>query len=153
MSQGFILSSVDRLARWARTRSLWYVEVGGGCCASEVFSAESSRYDIERFGCLLQESPRHADVLIVTTAVNDVLGEEVKKIYDAMPEPKYVMSVGTCSNCGGPFKKKAGYAIRGGVDRFIPVDVYIPGCPPRPEAIMNGIIKLQEKINGSSKSQ
>lgn len=141
--------------RWARARSLWYTEVGGGCCASEVFSAESSRYDLERFGCLPQESPKHSDVLIVTTAVNEALGEEIRKIYEQMPDPKYVMSVGTCANCGGPFQKKAGYAIRGGVDRFIPVDVYIPGCPPRPEAIMNGIIRLQEKIgnekqNGSS---
>jgi len=147
-----LTTSLHYIIDWARSQSLWYINVGGGCCASEIFSSQGCRYDLERFGCLEQWVPEKADLLIVSSVVNEALGLEIKKIYDRMAEPKYVMSVGSCSNCGGAFGEDVSYSVKGGVDRFIPVDVFVSGCPPRPEAIMHGLIQLQEMIKNGIKS-
>jgi NADH-quinone oxidoreductase subunit B len=107
-----------------------------------------SRYDLERFGCLPQVDPRQADLLIVSGMVSYKAAPHLKNLYETMLSPKYVLALGACANCGGPFSPKLSYSVVGGVDQVIPVDVYVPGCPPRPEAIMNGLIALQEKISG-----
>ncbi len=145
MSQ-FVPTTVGQLVDWARSSSLWYYPLAGACCADEVLSAQGCRYDLERFGCLPQAKPEQADLLIVTAAMTERLAEVVREIYERMPSPKYVMSVGACANSGGPFDKRVSYASVRPLDQVIPVDVYVPGCPPRPEAIMNGLIRLQEKI-------
>jgi NADH-quinone oxidoreductase subunit B len=144
----FYLSTIGRMLRWAESRSLWYVSTGSGCCADEVLDCLGSRYDLERFGCLPQVDPRQADLLIVSGMVSHKAAPHLKQLYDEMLFPKYVLAVGACANCGGLFSSEGCYASIGGVDQLIPVDVYIPGCPPRPEAIMNGLIALQEKISG-----
>ncbi len=148
MKGSFYLSTVGRLLKWASSRSLWYLSTGGGCCADEVLSAMGCRYDLERFGCLPQVDPRQADLLIVCGMVSYKVAPHLKSLYDAMLAPKYVLAVGACANCGGAFSPEFSYSVVPGVDRVIPVDVYVPGCPPRPEAIMNGLIALQEKICG-----
>lgn len=133
---------------WARADSLWYLSVGGGCCADEVLNAAGCRYDLERFGCLPQSEPHLADLLIVRGIVTEKAAPALLALYENMLEPKYVMAVGACANCGGLFGPEHGSPTLAGVDRLIPVDVYVSGCPPRPEAIMNGLIALQEKIRG-----
>ena len=148
MMGSFYLSTVGRVLNWARSRSLWYVSTGTGCCADEVLDCMGSRYDLERFGCLPQVDPRQADLLIVCGMVSYKAAPHLKNLYDTMLSPKYVLAVGACANCGGPFSPEFSYSAVGGVDQVIPVDVYVPGCPPRPEAIMNGLIALQEKISG-----
>jgi len=147
-SGSFYLSTVGRLLKWARSRSLWYVSTGAGCCADEVLDTMGCRYDLERFGCLPQVDPRQADLLIVSGMVSYKSAPYLKEVYDSMLMPKYVMAVGACANCGGAFSPEFSYSAVPGVDQLIPVDVYVPGCPPRPEAIMNGLIALQEKISG-----
>jgi NADH-quinone oxidoreductase subunit B len=143
---------VGRLLGWARSNSLWYVSTGTGCCADEVLNTLGCRYDLERFGCLPQLDPRQADLLIVNGMVSKKAAPHLRELYDSMPSPKYVLAVGACAACGGPFgpgqgsSDSAGYSVVAGVDKIIPVDVYVPGCPPRPEAIMNGLIALQRKI-------
>jgi len=151
MSASFIPTSFEKLSRWAQANSLWTFTVTGGCCADEMLSAASCKYDLERFGCVPQTHPEQADLLIVSTAVTEKLAPEIKKIYDSMPHPKYVMAVGACANGGGAFSTDVSYCVKDGLDKIIPVDIYVPGCPPRPEAIMNGLIRLQEKICGSEK--
>ena len=152
MVGSFYLSTVGRLLKWARSRSLWYVSTGTGCCADEVLSSLGCRYDLERFGCLPQVDARQADLLIVCGMVSYKAAPYLKNVYDAMLNPKYVLAVGACANCGGPFSPEFSYSVVPGVDQVIPVDVYVPGCPPRPEAIMNGLIALQEKISGQESS-
>ena len=152
MSGNFYLSTIGQFLKWAQSRSLWYVSTGSGCCADEILNLLGSRYDIERFGCLPQVDPRQADLLIISGVVSYKAMSHLKKLYDSMLSPKYVLAVGACANCGGPFSPDFSYSAVPGVDRFIPVDVYVPGCPPRPEAIMNGLIALQEKISGKESS-
>ena len=110
------------------------------------------RYDLERFGCLPQEDPRQADLLIVSGMVSYQAAIPLRAVYDSMLAPKYVLAIGSCANCGGPFAPECSYSVMPGVDRLLPVDVYVPGCPPRPEAIMNGLIALQEKIRGHGRT-
>lgn len=148
MSEGFFVTKISDLLSWSRTGSLWYLPVGGGCCADELMETAGCRYDLERFGCLPQVDPRQADLLVVTGAVSYKAAPHLRELYDAMLAPKYVLAVGACACCGGPFGPEYSYSIVPGADRILPVDVYVPGCPPRPEAIMNGLIKLQEKISG-----
>lgn len=148
-SSGFFTSSLQSIQNWARSHSLWYYTVTGGCCADEVFSAQACKYDLERFGSLPQSSPEQADLLIVSTVVTEKLAPEIKKIYDAMPSPKYVLALGACACSGGAFSSQVSYAVKNNLESVIPVDVYVPGCPPRPEAMMSGLILLQEKIRGS----
>lgn len=137
------------LLGWARSRSLWYISTGPGCCADEVFCTTGCRYDLERFGCLPQVDPSHADLLIVQGAVSRRAAPHLKSLYDSMRSPKYVLAVGACACKGGLFGPCYSYSTMSGVQTVIPVDVFVPGCPPRPEAIMNGLIVLQEKILGA----
>lgn len=146
---GIIVSKLDDLLNWARLSSLWPVGFGLACCAIEFMSTASSAYDLDRFGVIPRNSPRQADVMIVSGTVTFKMADRVKRLYEQMAEPKYVISMGSCANCGGPYWEH-GYHVLKGVDRVIPVDVYVPGCPPRPEALIGGFLKLQEKIRTES---
>lgn len=146
---GIIVSKLDDLLNWARLSSLWPVGFGLACCAIEFMSTASSAYDLDRFGIIPRNSPRQADVMIVSGTVTFKMADRVKRLYEQMAEPKYVISMGSCANCGGPYWDH-GYHVLKGVDRVIPVDVYVPGCPPRPEALIGGFLKLQEKIRSES---
>jgi NADH-quinone oxidoreductase subunit B len=148
MAGSFYLSTVGKLLKWAQSCSLWYISTGTGCCADEILDALGCRYDLERFGCLPQVDPYHADLLIVSGMVSYKAVPYLKELYDSMLTPKFVLAVGACANCGGPFSPDFSYSVVPGVNQVVPVDVYVPGCPPRPEAIMNGLIALQEKISG-----
>ena len=143
------VSTLEKVSQWARAQSLWYVHVGGGCCADELIAAQSCKYDMERLGCLPQTHPEQADLLIVSTTVTEKMAEHLRQLYEAMPSPKYVMAVGSCANRGGAFSSEVSYSTYDGLNQILPVDVYVPGCPPRPEAVMNGIIELQERIRGN----
>lgn len=147
-SREFAFSTLSRALQWARSKSLWYSRIGGGCCADEVFSAFGARYDLERFGCLPQVDPRQADLLILSGAISLKSASAVRAFYDQMVAPKHVLAIGACACTGGAFSTDFSYSVVPGADRIVPVDVYVPGCPPRPEAIMNGLITLQEKISG-----
>ncbi len=143
----FLLSTLERATQWAQASSLWITTVHTGCCANEVFNAFGNRYDMERLGAQMQVDPSLADLLIIFGAVNSKAAPEIRRVYEQMSEPRYVMAVGACACGGGPYEQ-LGYAVLPGVDQILPVDVYVSGCPPRPEAIMNGLITLQEKIRG-----
>ncbi|WP_425390350.1 NADH-quinone oxidoreductase subunit B [Ekhidna sp.] len=146
---GIIVSKLDDLLNWARLSSLWPVGFGLACCAIEFMSTSSSAYDLDRFGVIPRNSPRQADVMIVSGTVTFKMADRVRRLYEQMADPKYVISMGSCANCGGPYWEH-GYHVLKGVDRVIPVDVYVPGCPPRPEALIGGFLKLQEKIRTES---
>ena len=140
-----ITTSIEQVADWGRKSSLWPALFGLACCAIEMMAAGASRYDLARFGSeVFRASPRQADLMIVSGRVCQKMAPVLRQIYDQMPEPKWVISMGACASSGGIFNN---YAVIQGVDKIVPVDVYIPGCPPRPEALMDGILKLQEKIS------
>jgi NADH-quinone oxidoreductase subunit B len=142
---GIVLGTLEDLLNWGRSKSDWYLHFGLACCAIEFMAANAAHFDFMRFGCIPRASPRQADFMIVSGTVTMKMAERVKRLYEQMAEPKYVLSMGSCANAGGPYWKN-GYHVLKGVDRIIPVDVYIPGCPPRPEAFLEGIVKLQAKI-------
>ncbi|MEP0823015.1 MAG: NADH-quinone oxidoreductase subunit NuoB [Ignavibacterium sp.] len=148
-SSNILITSLDGLLNWARLSSLWQMQFGLACCAIEMMAASASNFDIMRFGVIPRATPRQCDVMIVSGTVTLKMATRIKRLFDQMPEPRYVISMGSCSNCGGPYWEH-GYHVLKGVDRVIPVDVYVPGCPPRPEALLEGIIKLQEKVRKES---
>jgi len=140
-----LITTADKIFNWARLSSLWPMTFGLACCAIEMMATGASRFDLDRFGIFFRSSPRQSDVMIVSGTVTMKMASRIKRLYEQMPEPKYVISMGSCATCGGPYWKH-GYHVLKGVDRIIPVDVYIPGCPPRPEALIEGLLKLREKI-------
>ncbi len=139
-----IFTKVDEILNWARFSSLWYFLFGLACCAIELMQAGGPRSDLDRIGSIFRASPRQSDVMIIAGTLTYKMATRARLLYDQMPEPKYVISMGSCSNCGGLFNLS--YSVVKGADKVLPVDVYIPGCPPRPEALMDGFIKLQEII-------
>lgn len=143
------ITSLDSLLNWARLSSLWQMQFGLACCAIEMMAASASSFDIMRFGVIPRATPRQVDVMFVAGTVTIKMASRIKRLYDQMSEPRYVISMGSCATCGGPYWEH-GYHVLKGVDRVIPVDVYIPGCPPRPEALLEGIMKLQEKVRKES---
>jgi len=146
--KNFILTTVDELFNWARLSSIWPVTFGLACCAIEMMAASATRYDIDRFGAgAFRATPRQADLMIVSGTVTAKMATRLKRIYDQMPEPKWVVAMGSCAIGGGPYFKY-GYHVVKGVDFMVPVDVYIPGCPPRPEVLLDGLMRLQDKIRG-----
>ena len=146
--EGFALTSLDKMVNWARKRSMWPLGFGLACCAIEMISTFAPRYDLARYGMeILRPSPRQADLIIVSGRLSVKMAPVLKRLYDQMPNPKWAISMGACASTGGVFNN---YAIVQGVDKIIPVDIYVPGCPPRPEQLIDGIMKLHAKVEKES---
>jgi NADH-quinone oxidoreductase subunit B len=149
LQRNVTITTLDRIYNWSRRSSLWPMMFGLACCAFEMICTAASRFDFSRFGMeVMRPSPRQADVMIVAGTVTKKMVPQIVRLYNQMPEPKYVVAMGACASGGGPFKE--GYSVVSGIDQFLPVDVYIPGCPPTPQALLNGLIALQKKIDGES---
>ncbi len=146
--QSFITTTIDAVVSWARKNSLWPMPLGISCCAIEMMAAADPRFDIARFGSeVMRFTPRQCDLLIVAGTVTYKMAKVVRKIYDQMPEPKWVISMGACASSGGMFRS---YSVVQGIDQFVPVDVYVAGCPPRPENLLNAILEIQKKVGKTS---
>jgi NADH-quinone oxidoreductase subunit B len=143
------ITTIDRLYNWGRRSSVWPMMFGLACCAIEMIAAQASRYDMARFGMeVMRPTPRQSDMMLVSGTVTKKMVPLIVRLYNQMPEPKYVVAMGACASGGGPFKE--GYNVVAGIDKFLPVDVYIPGCPPTPQALIHGMIKLQKLIDKQS---
>ena len=148
--ENVLITSLDKLFNWARAGSLWPMTFGLACCAIEMMATGASRYDLDRFGAgAFRATPRQSDVMIVAGTVTLKMATRIKRLFEQMPAPKYVISMGSCANNGGPYWQH-GYHVLKGIDEVIPVDVYVPGCPPRPESLIEGLIQLQKKIERES---
>src|SRR5512137_343817 len=142
---GIVTTTLEQMVNWGRKYSIWPLSFGLACCAIEMMASGASRFDISRFGAeVFRGSPRQADLMIVAGRVSNKMAPVLKRLYDQMPNPKWVISMGACASCGGIFNN---YAILQGVDKIVPVDIYVPGCPPRPEQLIDGIVKLQKLID------
>ena len=147
--QGIVVTTIEELYNWGRRNSVWPMQFGLACCAIEMIATTMARYDLARFGAeVFRPSPRQADLMIVSGTVTKKMAPQVVRLYNQMAEPRYVIAMGACTISGGPFKQ--GYNVLKGIDRYIPVDVHIPGCPPRPEALIQAFMTLQKKIDGQS---
>lgn len=144
---GFIITQIDKIANWARSSSLWPMTFGLACCAVEMMQTAASRYDMDKYGMLFRPSPRQSDVMIVAGTLTNKMASALRRVYDQMPEPKWVVSMGSCANGGGYYHYS--YSVVRGCDRIVPVDVYVPGCPPTAEALLYGLFVLQRKIKRS----
>lgn len=142
--RGFVVASIDKLVNWARTGSMWPMTFGLACCAVEMIHAYMPRYDLDRFGVVPRPSPRQSDIIIVAGTLTNKMAPAFRKVYDQMAEPRWVISMGSCANGGGYYHYS--YAVVRGCDRVVPVDIYVPGCPPTAEALIYGILQLQKKI-------
>jgi NADH-quinone oxidoreductase subunit B len=143
------VTTLDKIYNWGRRSSLWPMMFGLACCAIEMIATAASRYDFSRFGMeIMRPSPRQSDVMIISGTVTKKMIPQIVRLYNQMAEPKYVLAMGACASGGGPFKE--GYSVVAGVDKFLPVDVYVPGCPPTPQALLHGLITLQKKIDDQS---
>lgn len=150
-NMGVVTTSLEQAVNWARTRAMWPILFGLACCAIEMMGAQASHNDLSRFGMELNRaSPRQSDLMMVAGRVTRKMAPVLRRLYDQMPDPKWVLSMGDCASCGGVFNN---YAIVQGVDEIVPVDVYVAGCPPRPEALIHGIITLHEKVRGEKMKQ
>jgi len=144
LEKGFVTATLDTVINYTRTGSMWPVTFGLACCAIEMMHTGASRYDLDRFGIVFRPSPRQSDVMIVAGTLTNKMAPAMRKVYDQMAEPRWVISMGSCANGGGYYHYS--YSVVRGCDRIVPVDVYVPGCPPTPEALLYGIIQLQNKI-------
>jgi len=142
--KGFVVANLDKVVNWARTGSLHWMTFGLACCAVEMMHTSTPRYDLERFGTAPRASPRQSDLMIVAGTLTNKMAPALRKVYDQMPEPRYVISMGSCANGGGYYHYS--YSVVRGCDRIVPVDVYVPGCPPTAEALLYGLLQLQRKI-------
>ena len=142
--KGFVVANLEKVVNWARTGSLWPMTFGLACCAVEMMQAAASRYDMDRLGLVFRPSPRQSDVMIVAGTLCNKMAPALRKVYDQMAEPRWVISMGSCANGGGYYHYS--YSVVRGCDRIVPVDIYVPGCPPTAEALMYGILQLQKKI-------
>jgi len=149
LQNNVFITTLDKLYNWGRKRSVWPLMFGLACCAIEMICTAAGRFDLDRFGMgLMRASPRQADLMIVSGTVTKKMVPQIVRLYNQMAEPKYVLSMGACATGGGPFKE--GYNVVSGIDKFLPVDVYVPGCPPTPQALLNGMLKLHEKMEKQS---
>lgn len=149
MQENVAITSLSKIYNWSRRNSMWPMLFGLACCAIEMIATAASRYDLARFGMeVMRASPRQSDLMIVSGTVTKKMVVPIVRLYNQMPEPKYVLAMGACASGGGPFKE--GYNVVSGIDQYIPVDVYVPGCPPTPQALLYGLISLQKKIDGQS---
>ena len=147
LSAEYVVTKVDELINWGRKGSMWPMTFGLACCAVEMMHSAASRYDMDRFGIVFRASPRQSDVMIVAGTLTNKMAPALRKVYDQMPEPRWVLSMGSCANGGGYYHYS--YAVVRGCDRVVPVDIYVPGCPPTAEALLYGLLQLQKKIKGN----